>query len=120
MKKRIISLLLALVMLFGVLPVSALAESDEVTQNVEITGQENTKGGTPPDSQNKVIESPGEEKEDSKKKDETNEAVLFAAPEQVVTYATDVDRDGKYLIFSRANGTYVMAAKTNSQLIDTL
>lgn len=52
MKKRIISLLLALVMLFGVLPVSALAESDDVTQNVEITGQENTKGGTapPPDS----------------------------------------------------------------------
>lgn len=34
MKKRIISLLLALVMLFGVLPVSALAESDDDAQNV--------------------------------------------------------------------------------------
>lgn len=34
MKKRIISLLLALVMLFGVLPVAALAESDDDAQNV--------------------------------------------------------------------------------------
>lgn len=42
MKKRIISLLLALVMLFGVLPVAALAESDAVlvedpgTKKVEV------------------------------------------------------------------------------------
>ena len=42
MKKRIISLLLALVMLFGVLPVTALAESDAVlvedpgTKKVEV------------------------------------------------------------------------------------
>ena len=36
MKKRIISLLLALVMLFGVLPVTALAEGEDVVEQPAI------------------------------------------------------------------------------------
>ena len=134
MKKRIISLLLALVMLFGVLPVTALADGGEdvaeqpatvETKDEEVKEEpkeEEKEVGesTPPNSQNKVIESSDEEEEDTEDEDETNEVSMLAAPEQVVTYSTDEDRDGKYLIFSRAQGTYVMAAKTNAQLEDTL
>ena len=80
MKKRIISLLLALVMLFGVLPMTALAAGGEdVTQNVTSTEQENMEvGTTPPDSQNKVIKPSSKEEEDKKDEDETEGVDAFS------------------------------------------
>ena len=132
MKKRIISLLLALVMVFGVLPVTALANGNDVVEQPAIVETKEEEGKeepnaeekeeeiTPPNSQNEENIASDEEEEDTENEEEINEAAMFAAPEQVVAYSADEDRDGKYLIFSRAKGTYVMAAKTNAQLEDTL